>query len=400
MYNGNHTKVLPLMFSGYTANFLAWSPLPNTVLTTSLTGVAMKEFSLTFQAPRSADPGHLFFDIETTGLSADRAMVYLIGCAWFSEGCWHLKQWFADTREAEKDLLKAFSSHTDAFHTLVHYNGDGFDIPFLTKRFEKLRLPSPFSRLQSQDLYRQVKPLRKLLGLCDLKLKSLERFLRIEREDKFTGGQLIELYDVYLGTRDPKLERFLMLHNEEDIVNMPALLPILDYRSWCESGFTFTELRTETYRSFDGQTGQEAFLKFQSTASVPHPFTSHHPSGAVLAAGGPTVTLRLPLLQERLKHFYPNYRDYYYLPMEDRAIHKSVGEFVDKAYRIKATPANCFIARDGLFLPLAEPGLSPAFRRDVKSKDYYLECAESTFRDPQTATVFLQDWLKRFLSGK
>ena len=50
----------------------------------------------------------LFFDIETTGFSGETSQLYLIGCTYFDGFGWKLIQWFADTRQAEKELLDAF----------------------------------------------------------------------------------------------------------------------------------------------------------------------------------------------------------------------------------------------------------------------------------------------------
>ena len=40
----------------------------------------------------------LFFDIETTGFSAETDRVYLIGCIFYEAkaACWMMSQWFAD----------------------------------------------------------------------------------------------------------------------------------------------------------------------------------------------------------------------------------------------------------------------------------------------------------------
>ena len=76
----------------------------------------------------------LFFDIETTGFSGDRCQLYLIGCTYYSQGSWRLIQWFADTADAEADVLAAFFEFLDGYRVLVHFNGDGFDIPYLLKR--------------------------------------------------------------------------------------------------------------------------------------------------------------------------------------------------------------------------------------------------------------------------
>jgi hypothetical protein len=42
--------------------------------------------------------------------------------------------------------------------------------------------------------------------------------------------------------------------------------------------------------------------------------------------------LKVPLYEEEMKYFYANYKDYYYLPAEDIALHKSVSSFVDQAH--------------------------------------------------------------------
>ena len=48
------------------------------------------------------------------------------------------------------------------------------------------------------DIYKKIRPYRKLLGLESMKQKAIEQFLGISREDKYTGGQLIEVYRDYL----------------------------------------------------------------------------------------------------------------------------------------------------------------------------------------------------------
>lgn len=362
----------------------------------------MKEVSLTFVSPadQTTAPGELFFDIETTGLSADRAFVYLIGCAWYENDGWRLKQWFADTKEAEKELLTAFAKHCARFDTLIHFNGNGFDIPFLTKRYKRGRIPDPFSSLKSRDLYRAAGPLKKLLGLGDLKQKTLERFLGIGREDKFSGGDLIEIYQTYLGTKDAKLERFLLLHNEEDVKGMTGLLSISDYLTWQEGPFTLEKWEKCPYQTYEKTNAEECFLTYTFPQMLPKGFSSRHPSGAVLAVRKDRLTLRLPVYQGALNHYYPNYRDYYYLPLEGKAIHKSVAVFVDPAYREKATRENCCAAKEGFFLPQPEKRIEPVFQTGPKEKTYYFECCEASFTSQETTSDFLKDWLKRFVSGK
>ncbi len=83
----------------------------------------------------------LFFDIETTGFSGDTSQLYLIGCTYHDGFGWKLIQWFADSRESERELLTAFFTFMERFKILVHFNGDGFDIPYLLKCCRRLDLP-------------------------------------------------------------------------------------------------------------------------------------------------------------------------------------------------------------------------------------------------------------------
>ena len=79
----------------------------------------------------------------------------------------------------------------------------------------------------------------------------------------------------------------------------------------------------------------------------------------------------------RLKYFYSNYKDYYYLPAEDTAMHKSIAEFVDKAHRQKATKANCYTKKPGQFLPQWTLLFAPYFKKSYEDKDVYFELTDN-----------------------
>ena len=50
----------------------------------------------------------LFLDIETTGFLTGSSSIYLIGCAYYEDGNWKLRQWFAQTPDEESEILSAF----------------------------------------------------------------------------------------------------------------------------------------------------------------------------------------------------------------------------------------------------------------------------------------------------
>ena len=69
-----------------------------------------------------------------------------------------------------------------------------------------------------------------------------------------------------------------------------------------------------------------------------------------------------------LKHFYKDYHNYYYLPKEDRAIHKSVGCYVERQYRRTAKASTCYVKKEGIFLPL--PKVQKHFGIQIENYPY------------------------------
>src|SRR5699024_2811207 len=75
----------------------------------------------------------LFFDIETTGFSPASSSLYLIGMLSFEDGYWNLTQLFAESLSDEQMLLETFFQILAQKKLLIHFNGDMFDIPYITK---------------------------------------------------------------------------------------------------------------------------------------------------------------------------------------------------------------------------------------------------------------------------
>lgn len=321
----------------------------------------------------------LFFDIETTGFSGDSSNVYLIGCVYYENQTWNLIQWFADQPKAEEEALHEFFRFLSHYRILIHFNGDGFDIPYLMKRCRCFGLSYDFGQIISVDIYKKIKPFKKLLGLDSMKQKSIEQFLGIHRQDHFSGGQLIDVYHEYLITRDNCLYDLLLLHNEDDLKGMPAILPVLNYPDFLNQPMTLKDFRTLSETDLFGASQQFLELTFEGTGpdlvSVPveagyevHPVSCRMENSC--------LELTIELFRGSLKHFYPNYKDYYYLIYEDTAIHKSVGEFVDKSARRQATARTCYTKQQGCFLPQFDSLWNPVFHKERRDKISYVEFSE------------------------
>lgn len=168
----------------------------------------------------------LFFDIETTGFSRQNCVCYLIGVMFLKEGQWFIEQYFASVPEDERDIIQAFIDKSAAYDRLISFNGDAFDIPFLNARMAILKMTSVIET-PSVDILKVLRKGKYDLPVPNLKLKTLEQFAGVYREDKYSGGDLIGMYFRYLRTKDEKLKRDILLHNFEDIENMLILDKIM-----------------------------------------------------------------------------------------------------------------------------------------------------------------------------
>ena len=362
---------------------------------------------ITIRHPFSFPPGYppgclgpedrlLFFDIETTGFSPDGSRLYLIGAVFRDSpsGEWVLIQWFADCPQAEPECLKAFLSLTREHPILVHFNGDTFDLPYLAGRARHLGLPFCLSHTESIDLFRKIRTCKKLLGLDSLKLTAVENFLGIRRTDRYSGGQLIQVYADYLAAESPARLHLLLLHNEDDLKGLCSVLPILTYPALREKPAMLTGrqlLSPEERRKADMlPEGESPLLRLQF--SVPDPFPvslrlTAETGGMILQDS--SVWCFIPLLRGNLKYFFPDWQNYYYLPEEDMAIHKSVGTYVSRSARKKATAKTCYMRKKGLFLPLPAPSWTPLFRESYRDPLCYTPWEPELFSDPEKADQYL-----------
>lgn len=334
------------------------------------------------------DPGQtVFFDIETTGLSWRSSHLYLLGAVFCREGSWYLRQWFCQRPSDEAQVLEEFSSLTENCSLLIHFNGNGFDVPYLMHRYTLYQKEHPFHTLRQMDLYHDLLPWKQIMGLPHMRQRNLEEYAGIHREDPFSGKELIACYQEYLKTGDERLRDALLLHNREDVEGMLGLLPLLLIP-----------------RLFSGQiplhpevrfTAKEAAFDMRLPVALAAPLKLDTPFCS-LQGKEDRISLTVPFFQGTLKLFYENYKDYFYLPLEDVAIHKSVGAYVDPDHRKPATAASCFQKVSGLFLPQTDALFTPSFRREYRSWPMYFQAKESDFQDPENVRLYVTSLLENF----
>jgi uncharacterized protein YprB with RNaseH-like and TPR domain len=169
------------------------------------------------------------FDIETTGLSPSQDKVILTGILLISGGTARTIQFFAESPEDEKEVIKNTIATLKQADLAITYNGKSFDFPFIAKRAEKSGAGT-FPDIYNLDLYTIIRNYSDLGTLLDsLSQKSIENYLGISdiRKDRISGAQSIRHYEHFVMTGSFNDERRIILHNRDDILQLYRLLPVL-----------------------------------------------------------------------------------------------------------------------------------------------------------------------------
>ncbi len=376
----------------------------------------------------------IFFDIETTGFLPSASYLYLIGAMYYKEDAWQLTQWFADDMQSELEILEAFLTFLGDFKRIIHYNGLGFDLPYLEKKCKQYKIYNPLTTIESFDLYKKFNTCKKLLPLTNLKLKTIETFAGVHREDKLSGEELIQIYANFLGKYQfeklqlagdklpaaiPRYEKdiktfeenmksgsssqllsLLLLHNTEDVMGLIKISNILYYTDIFDHMPAENSVALKIQFAEDNQVSclifkQELPYSFDKPVHIKAELMQEIPSAAVLLRlYNKELTIQIPIYYGTLKYFPDNYKDYFYLPKEDMVVHKSVAQFVDKEFREKVKAKDCYIKKDAAFLPMPAPIILPTYQVEYKDKISFAEFKQSDFMNSQILIQYFHSLLE------
>ena len=343
----------------------------------------------------------LLYDIETTGLNPKASQLYLLGVLLFHKENSELIQYFAESVLDEEEILEQFFQLCQTKKVLISFNGEGFDNRFIeamAKSYGKLPLHLYLKQL---DLFKLIRKRKKFYGLESCSLKSCERFLGIYREDRCNGGELISVYREYLQNKDSEKKNLLLLHNREDIQNLPALFSFLayenifqgnvrfqrveflvrdemeemNYNHQMESALQIKDLKLEERQN--SRTSKKLCLRFSLPSSVPVPLKLT-PKNFLLEIKETSLCLTVLLYQGELCYFFKDYKDYEFIPSEDRAVHKSLANMYPKEMREKAKASTAYQKMKTSFLPVFQEG-EKVFKKTYQDKNCFIPFKENTF---------------------
>lgn len=357
----------------------------------------------------------LFLDIETTGFKKDNTILYLIGCGYYKEDSFQIIQWFNDDGISEPEILSALKNQISTFMEqtagtgkIFSFNGEGFDIPYLNRHYELNDIPFQINVASSLDLYKILKPFQALYRLEHGRQKDWEIFLNKKREDLYDGGQLIPLYKEYLLKKKSKLLDLLLLHNKEDIQGMAELSPLLAYQQLLKGKITYMDM-AYSQKKYTLSQGS-LMIQCELDSPLPKPLQIHSSVGSV-EINNNIARLSVPVMEGALKYFFADYQNYYYLPEEDRAIHKTIGCYVDKKHRKKAKASTCYTKKTAIFLPFPSAtryyGIDVSsdsykstlrlYKTDYYDKHYYVEFDQIFDSNFTCLSQYLGDWIKEVI---
>lgn len=349
----------------------------------------------------------LYFDIETTGFSPENTILYMIGAAFYSCGDKKYKsvQWFAMSTEEELEILVDFVNFTRNFKTLIHYNGLGFDIPYIIKKCDFYGITHAFDAINHIDLYKILHPYKKLLKLDNYKQKSVEKFLGINRDDIYNGGQLINVFYEYVKLhklnlvkeietlQEKELLNILFLHNFDDIKGLLAISKIINYSDLFVEDFIL-----EHAEIVENNENNVLNLNLTTLCTIPKRIVASNDYFS-LDIYKNKIIAKIKVIKEELKFFHADYKDYYYLPVEDCAIHKSLATFVDKNHREKAKASNCYTRKKGDFLYVYSAYVTPSFKRKYKDSITFIELTKDFIKDEEMLIKYVKHILIGYIKG-
>jgi hypothetical protein len=158
------------------------------------------------------------------------------------------------------------------------------------------------------------------------------------------------------------------------------------------------KVQANYYKDIDGTQKQEVFMKLSLPFELPSSLSGNL-DNCYFKIIGKEATLRVPLYDTELKYYYSNYKDYYYLPKEDMAIHKSIAEFVDKAFREKATPENCYTKKAGQYLLEWDLVFAPFFKEDYKDKRFFFDLNDNMKKSRFAMSLYASHVIAHILEG-
>jgi uncharacterized protein len=182
-------------------------------------------------APRKSERHRaLFIDLETTGLAGGAGTyAFLVGCGWFEDCAFHVRQLFMSSAAIETSLLEMLATLAASADLVVSFNGKSFDLPLIETRYLFHRRVTPFAELPHLDMLHPARRLWRAAeddadGGSSCRLAALEATVCGHvREDDVPGSEAPTRYFHYIRTGDARPLAGVFEHNRLDLLSLAML---------------------------------------------------------------------------------------------------------------------------------------------------------------------------------
>jgi len=340
----------------------------------------------------------IFLDIETTGLSPRNSYIYMIGLCIYEEDAFSFTCLMAENASEEYQILNELNKVLTVRHSIVHFYGTTFDMPFIRERCRANGISLDSDAYNETDLFKLVKPCKKLFNLPNCKLQTIEAFLGTGRIDSCSGGELISVYKEYCVNHDEALYELLYRHNRDDVIGLLLILDIIPLMDIYSQPVRLKEEAINSYKDFYGTDRLELLIDFELASSLPSKVNMNN-GHCFLSIKESQARIKVPIFHEVMKYYFDDYREYYYLPTEDTAIHKSVAAYVDKDHRTPASARTAYVKKEADFAPQWNP-VAPVFKRDYDDKERFLEINDDFLNDDDKLSSYISELIKVLTESK
>jgi uncharacterized protein YprB with RNaseH-like and TPR domain len=173
----------------------------------------------------------LFIDTETTGLAGGAGTLpFVIGMAWFEQGCLRVEQLLLERPGLEAPMLARLAERLREASAVVSFNGKSFDWPLLRTRFVLQRVAAPPLPPHLDLLHCARRVYKRRLGSVRL-VHLEEQILGFTRIEDIAGELIPQTYLGFLRGQVPGAALAPILeHNRSDLVALAAMLGELTRR--------------------------------------------------------------------------------------------------------------------------------------------------------------------------
>lgn len=173
------------------------------------------------------DQDFAIIDIETLGLS-ERPIV-LLGIARPRKESVCLSQFLLRDIQDEPSAIWALVSQLEPSASLITYNGQSFDIPYIKQRLAYYGMNASLSNPHFDVLHFTRRALHNKLADC--RLETVEKYFGIKRGINIPGALVPHFYDTYLRTLNVGPLVAIVEHNKQDLITLGNLFSRL-YKEW------------------------------------------------------------------------------------------------------------------------------------------------------------------------